>query len=100
MVLSLSLLALAVSAFAKKYNIVSGTNCISVDGKRFPLNQLVLRIAPDSIKVQFFTVAGYGDTYDYAPVTPLDSFSNYQNAGTNFTSVSQIDSFYQAKFVK
>lgn len=82
-----------------RYNIVAGTNSISVAGNRFPLNTLVLKIYPDSINVQIFTLNMYNG-YNYAPVTPMDSFKHYTNAGTAFTSVSQMDSFYQAKFVK
>ena len=81
------------------HNVVAGTNSISIDGVRYPLNVLVLQINKDSVNVAIWNgnlyLSGYGD-----PICRMDSFLHYKNAGTKFTSVSQIDSFYQAKFVK
>lgn len=89
---------LAVAKTNDRYNIVAGTNSISISGTRFPLNSIVLKVFPDSIFVQFFTSTIYGQIE--CPITQRDSFKHYLNNGVAFTSVSQVDSFYQAKFVK
>lgn len=103
--ISAILLLIGLCSFAptngnNRTDIVVGTNCVAIAGNTFPLNQIVLKIYSDSINVQFFTVSGYNDPYDYTPITAKDSFNHYTHNGTQFTSVSQIDSFYIAKFVK
>lgn len=99
LLIAASLLILASGAKAQTYNIVAGTNSISVAGVRYPLNHIALKIWSDSIHVALYSMSsmwtGYGD-----PIIKRDSFSHFKNAGTAFTSVSQLDSFYQAKFVK
>ena len=89
----------------QRFNFVVGTNSVAIGNatsgyNRFPLNTLVLKVFPDSINVQVFSTVGFGNAYGYAPVTQMDSFKHYQNNGTAFTSVSQVDSLFQAKFVK
>lgn len=99
LIAALLCIAITSGATAQTTNIKSGTNSISIAGMRFPLNSIVLQVSPDSIHVAFWNMqvylTGYGD-----PIARMDSFNHYLNNGTAFTSVSQIDSFYQAKFVK
>lgn len=99
LLIAASLLLAISGAKAQTHNIVAGTNSISIEGKRYPLNHIMLKIYPDSVFVAMYNMgtylSGYGD-----PIVKRDSFSHFLNAGTAFTSVSQLDSFYQVKFVK
>jgi len=98
-IIILALLALSTSLLAvERHRIVKGTNSVSIDGVKYPLNTIIMKINRDSVFVSFYTVPSY--QMGYNPIVKPDSFRSYTNNGTAFTSVSQMDSFYQVAFVK
>lgn len=88
------------TAIVNKYSIQTQTNSVCINGSCFPLNSIVLKISTDSVKCQFFTVLGYGNSYGYTPITLMDSAKHFYNNGVQLTSVSSVDSLFIAKFVK
>ena len=96
-IIGLCLLSTTCYAVVSSYTITAGTNSVTINKKRYPLNCISLAIT-DSYKCQLLLI--YPQGQGMLALTPVDSAKHFNNAGVAFTNSYQLDSFYQVKFVK
>lgn len=100
-ILLAALLLVSISMFATtRHRIVKGTNSVSIDGVKYPLNAIVMKIYPDSVRVQFYNMYTYNQGNQAQPLTVTDSIVAFTYNGTTITTAFKMDSLYQVAFVK